>query len=189
MGNNIDQTCTFFAETKRSVQFLNDLSKLNDWNQEDISMPIPDLSEYAEDVASSRVLSLHKKSKLAKFYEACSTDISITLGVFVQGKEKSPYFIPSKKYIDYLQENQFLKGVSDYDEAGGGEWSVTFTSNWSPVFEYFDFLGLMGITVHVDYFDEMPEYAGEYSVGNYKKVDKCFYEDEGKLYLIKKKVD
>lgn len=97
-------------------------------------------------------------------------------------------FVPSKGYIAYLKEYQWFKWVSessDEDEAENS-WMVIFTSNWVPVYDYFRFLGLMGIEVNVEYFDEFIGYAGEYQYKNYEEVDQFYENDEAILYMIKK---
>ena len=156
-------------------------------------IPIPPLSDYAEDVDPSQVIQLDHSHPFQQAVETAKTRANhlpedLELGDFVRDNDGHTIFVPSKGYIAYLKEYQWLKWISeseDYDEAKNS-WSVIFTSNWVPVDDYFRFLGLMGVEVYVEYFDEFMEYAGEYQYKNHEGVDQCYEGDEAILYMIKK---
>jgi len=193
MGNTIDQTCQFLATDARSEQFLKKLIAMPEWDQKGIPMPIPTLEEYAEDIDPSKVLSLESSNPLKKAVDVAKDRANhipedLQLGVFVHSAENDPIFVPSKGYIEYLKEYQWLKTTEDwrdYDESKKS-WLVIFTSNWSPVFDYFRFLGLMGIDMTVDWFEEFHDAAGEFHYKGHEIVRQEHDGEEALIYLIKK---
>lgn len=96
--------------------------------------------------------------------------------------------MPSKGYIEYLKEYQWLKTTEerrDYDESKKS-WLVIFTSNWTPVFDYFRFLGLMGIDMTVDWFEEFHDDAGEFHYKGHEIVRQEHGGEEALIYLVNK---
>lgn len=73
MGNNCDQTCQFKATNVRSAQFLQALSAMEEWNQNKVPMPIPPLSQYAEDLAPSQVIQLDPSHPFKQAVETAKT--------------------------------------------------------------------------------------------------------------------
>ena len=192
MANNCDQTCQFTAITNSGAVFLASVSAMKEWSSENaVPMPIPSLTQYAEDIDPKNVVALDQNDPLQQAIVNAKTQANffpaeVELGVCICDTENNIQFIPSKGYIAYLQEYQWLKWISEMGTYHDQSWYVIFTSNWSPVYDYFRFLGLMGIEVSVDYFDEFLEFAGDYQYTNHKGIDHSYDGDEGYLYFLKK---
>ena len=146
------------ATSVRSAQFLQALSVMEEWHEHWVPMPIPSLSQYAEDVDLLQVVQLDSSHPLKQAVEMVNSQShhfpnDLELGVFVRDAQDLVVFVPSKAYIAYLKEHQVLTWISefgDYDETERS-WTVAFTTDWVPVYDYFRFLGLMEIPFTVEY--------------------------------------
>ena len=193
MGSICNQTCQLKATGVQSAQFLQALSVMEEWHKHWVPMPIPSLSQYAEDVDLLQVVQLDSSHPLKQAVEMAKSQShhfpnDLELGVFVRDDQGLVVFVPSKAYIACLKEHQVLTWVSescDYDEAERS-WMVTFTTDWVPVYDYFRFLGLIGIVVIVEYAAEFLEYVGDYTYIDHKSTDTRYDGEEAKLHMLKR---
>ena len=125
MGNNCAQTCQFKAKSVRSEQFLRALHAMEEWEQDKVPMPIPPLSQYAEDLDPSQMIQLDSSHPFKQSVETAKIPSNhlpedLERGDFVRDNDGHTILVPSKGYIAYLKEYQWFKWVSEssnYDEA------------------------------------------------------------------------
>ena len=193
MATTCDQMCRLHATSVRSAQFLQALSVMEEWHKYGVPMPIPSLSEYAEDMDPLQVMQLDSSHSLKQAVEMVKNQShhipnDLELGVYVRDDQGLAVFVPSKAYLACLKEFQLLTWISefgDYDETERS-WTVAFTTDWVPVYDYFRFLGLMGIVVTVEYAAEFLEYVGDYTYIDHQSTDIRYDGEEAKLHMLKR---
>ena len=203
MGNNSDQTCTFTGVTDFGTALLRELSTLEEWERRG-GIPYPVLAQYADDIPKEEQVELTEEHLEFDCFQALSqmtqynqeyVDGKIVvldkpLGVFRKNASdpKRLDFFPYKEYLAHVQKWQGLKWISDMDPFKEEEkqfW-VIFTSNWTPQYEFFTLLGLQGINVEVDIFEEFMNYAGAYTIKNGVIEDIYHEEEDAVLWYIER---